>query len=74
MCVWSALVSGYLTYAEFQQFLISFRKQNVQILKQEVSKHDGHFNVSIVATFTGHEFQNLTKELLEMPEVYSLYK
>ena len=48
--------------------------QNVQILKQEVSKHDGHFNVSIVATFTGHEFQNLTKELLEMPEVYSLYK
>ena len=48
--------------------------QNVQILKQEVSKHDGHFHVTIVGTFTGHEFQKLTKELLEMPEVTSLYK
>ena len=35
MCVWSALVSGYLTYAEFQQFLISFRKQNESGKKYE---------------------------------------
>lgn len=49
-------------------------KQNVQVLKKDVSKHESKFCVSIVATFTGHEFQQITKELLEMPEVYSLYK
>ena len=49
-------------------------KQNVQILKREVSKHDNHFAVEIVATLTGHEFQQVTKKVLEMPEVYSLYK
>ena len=49
-------------------------KQHVTILKKEVSKQDNRFHVSIVATFTGHEFQNVTKELLEMPEVHSLYK
>ncbi len=49
-------------------------KQHVSILKQEVSKQDNLFHVSIVATFTGHEFQNITRELLEMPEVHSLYK
>ncbi len=49
-------------------------KQKVQVLKKEVSKHESKFCVSIVATFTGHEFQKITKELLEMPEVYSLYK
>lgn len=49
-------------------------KQNVSVLKSEVTKQDDMFHVSIVATFTGHEFQNITKELLEMPEVHSLYK
>lgn len=49
-------------------------KQKVSVLKREVSKQDDVFHVSIVATFTGHEFQNITKELLEMPEVHSLYK
>ncbi|MGN1057905.1 MAG: hypothetical protein ACI4Q7_00925, partial [Candidatus Avelusimicrobium sp.] len=49
-------------------------KQKVSVLKSEVTKLDNVFHVSIVATFTGHEFQNITKELLEMPEVHSLYK
>ena len=49
-------------------------KQKVKILKREVTKHDNHFVVEIVATFTGHEFQQVTKKVLEMPEVYSLYK
>lgn len=48
--------------------------QNVTILKSEVSKQDNRFHVSLVATFTGHDFQNITKELLEMPEVNSLFK
>lgn len=49
-------------------------KRNVKILKKEVSKHDNHFAVEIVATFTGREFLQVTKKVLEMPEVYSLYK
>ena len=48
--------------------------QNISILKSEVTKQDNRFHVSLVATFTGHDFQNITKELLEMPEVYSLFK
>ena len=48
--------------------------QHVTILKSEITKQDNRFHVSLVATFTGHEFQNITKELLEMPEIYSLYK
>ena len=48
--------------------------QNITILKSEVSKQDNRFHVSLVATFTGHDFQNITRELLEMPEVYSLFK
>lgn len=49
-------------------------QQQVRILKREVSKHDNHFAVSIMATITGHEFQKVTQKVLEMPEVYSLYK
>ena len=49
-------------------------KQKVKILKKDVTKHDNHFVVEIVATLTGHEFQQVTKKVLEMPEVYSLYK
>lgn len=48
--------------------------QDISILKSEVTKQDNRFHVSLVATFTGHDFQNITKELLEMPEVYSLFK
>ncbi len=48
--------------------------QNISILKQEVTKQDGQFAVSITATFTGREFYKITKELLEMPDVKSLYK
>ena len=49
-------------------------KQKVQILKREVTKHENHFAVEIVATFTAHEFQQVTKKVFEMPDVYSLYK
>lgn len=49
-------------------------KQNVQILKKEVSKHDQHFSVVLVATLTGHEFEQVTKRILEMPDVFSLHK
>ncbi len=49
-------------------------KQNIQILKSQVSKQDNLFRVCIVAAFTAHEFQNVTKDLLEIPEVQSLYQ
>ena len=48
--------------------------QNITILKQEVTKQENRFHLCIVATFTGHEFQNITRKLLEIPEVYTLYK
>lgn len=57
-----------------EKIIRQIEKQNVSVLKREVTKQDNVFHVSLVATFTGHEFQNITKELLEMPEVYSLYK
>ena len=49
-------------------------KQNIQILRKEVTKHDQHFSVTLVATFTDNEFLQVTKHILEMPDVYSLYK
>lgn len=49
-------------------------KKHIAILKKEVTKQDNRFHVCLVAAFTGHEFQKITKELLEMPEVHSLYK
>ncbi len=49
-------------------------KQHIQILKREVTKQDNLFHVSIVATFTAHEFQAVTKDLLELPDVKSLYQ
>jgi len=49
-------------------------KQQIQILKREVTKQDGLFHVSIVAAFTAHEFQNVTKDLLELQDVQSLYQ
>ena len=56
------------------QICAEIEKRNVQILKKEVTKHDNRFVVALVATFTGREFQNITKDVLEMPDVYSLYK
>ena len=49
-------------------------KQKIQILRSEVSKQENLFHVSIVASFTAHEFQNVTKDLLEMPEIHSLHQ
>ncbi|MBQ3666838.1 MAG: MgtC/SapB family protein [Elusimicrobiaceae bacterium] len=49
-------------------------KKNIHLLKKEVIKQDDFFHVSLVATFTAHEFQKVTRELLEMPEVHSLYQ
>lgn len=57
-----------------EQICAAIEKQKVQILKKEVTKHDEQFSVALVATFTGKEFQKITREILEMPEVYSLYK
>ena len=54
------------------QICAEIEKRNVQILKKEVTKHDNRFVVALVATFTGREFQNITKDVLEMPDVYSL--
>lgn len=61
-------------WAVVDKIIKQIEEQHVTILKSEVTKQDNRFHVSLVATFTGHEFQNITKELLEMPEVYSLYK
>ena len=47
-------------------------KQHIRILKRDVTKQDGFFHVCIVAAFTAHEFQTVTKDLLEMKEVQSL--
>lgn len=49
-------------------------QQNIHLLKREITKQDNVFHVALVATFTGDEFQNIAKELLEMPEVHSLYQ
>lgn len=56
------------------QICQEIENQNIQILRQDVTKHDNHFSVALVATFTGKEFLRVTKKLLEMEEVYSLYK
>ena len=48
-------------------------KQNIHILKREVTKQDNMFHVHISAAFTENDFQSVIKNLLEMPEVHSLY-
>ncbi len=57
-----------------EKIIQQIEAQNITILKSEITKQDNYFHVSLVATFTGHDFQNITKELLEMPEVHSLFK
>ncbi len=61
-------------WAVVEQICKEIEKQNVQVLKKEITKHEGHFAVSLVATFTGKEFQKVTRTLLEMQDVYTLYK
>lgn len=61
-------------WAVVEQICKEIERQNVQVLKKEITKHEGHFAVSLVATFTGKEFQKVTRTLLEMPDVYTLYK
>ncbi len=57
-----------------EQITKQIEKQHIRILKREVTKQDNNFHVSIVAAFTAHEFQTVTKDLLEMPDVHSLYQ
>lgn len=54
--------------------IAQIEKQNISILKSEVTKQDNYFHVSLVATCTWQELQKVTKNLLEMPEVHSLYQ
>ena len=57
-----------------EKIVAQIEKQNVTVLKSEVNKQDNLFHVKVVGTFTGRDFQNITKDLLEMPEVHSLYR
>ncbi len=56
------------------KIIAQIEKQNISILKSEVTKQDNIFHVSLVATCTWQELQKVTKNLLEMPEVHSLYQ
>lgn len=49
-------------------------EQKISILKTEITKHEDLFHVNIVATFTGKEFNSISHNLLEMPEIHQLYK
>ena len=62
------------SWAVVEKIISSVEKQHVTVLKSEVNKQDNLFHVNLVGTFTGQDFQNITKELLEMPEVHSLYR
>ena len=62
------------SWAVVEKIIAQVEKQNVTVLKSEVNKQENLFHVTLVGTFTGHEFQNITKDLLEMPEVHSLYQ
>ncbi len=57
-----------------EKIVAQVEKQGITILKSEVNKQDNLFHVSLVGTFTAHDFQNITKDLLEMREVHSLYR
>ena len=47
-----------------EQIRAEIERRNVKILKQEVTKHDNCFAVALVATFTGREFQDISKDVL----------
>lgn len=61
-------------WAVVDEIVAAIEKQRVKILKTEVTKQEDQFVVTIVATFTGREFQKITKDVLEMPDVHCLYK
>ncbi len=61
-------------WAVVEEICRRIESHNISILKQEITKQDNLFVVAITATFTGREFYKITKDLLEMPEVKSLYK
>ena len=61
-------------WAVVEEICRRIESHNISILKQEITKQDNLFVVAITATFTGREFYKITKDLLEMPEVTSLYK
>ena len=61
-------------WATVEKIAQTLEKQHAAILKQEVTKQDNQFHVRIMASFTNAEFQKITKELLAMPQVYTLYK
>ncbi|MBO4675812.1 MAG: MgtC/SapB family protein [Elusimicrobiaceae bacterium] len=62
------------SWSVVEKIVAQVEKQGVTILKSEVNKQDNLFHVSLVGTFTAHDFQNITKDLLEMSEVHSLYQ
>lgn len=57
-----------------KKIVSQIENKDIAILKSEVEKQDNLFHVKMVGTFTGNDFQNITKDLLEMPEVHSLYR
>jgi len=57
-----------------EKILNKLKKQRITISKHEVTKQENLFHIYIAAMFTEREFYQVTKDLLEMPEVYSLYK
>ena len=57
-----------------EQIQQQLEKQHIQLLQCEVTKQDDFFHVMLVASFTEHEFQKVTRGLLEMPHVHSLYQ
>lgn len=61
-------------WAVIDNIIKKIEQQHIQILKTKVSKQNNLFHVCLVATFTAHEFQKVTRELLEIPEVHSLYQ
>ncbi|WP_428897247.1 putative Mg2+ transporter-C (MgtC) family protein [Parelusimicrobium proximum] len=44
-------------------------KDGVKIIKRTVEKENGYFVMTIMASYTSHDFEKMTKDLFEMPEV-----
>ena len=61
-------------WAVVEKIQQQLEKQHIQLLKHEVTKQDNLFHVELTASFTGREFQKVTRDLLEMPEVHSIYQ
>ncbi|WP_424246014.1 putative Mg2+ transporter-C (MgtC) family protein [Elusimicrobium posterum] len=50
----------------------TMEKHGVEVMRRKVYKENGFFSISIVATFTGQEFERITKDLFEMSEIKDL--